>query len=340
MLLSLIVLGSGLAILLHWLEPNTHPINLVMPLLNGGVSFVLLLYLHRNPGHLVPVLWVAFTSAVSHLVLVAWYFTLRAAFYANVGLVETLPPVSFFPLALTATMFIFARPRQVLIAAIGTWCLTGLPILTYLVLHPDELLTPRGLEMTLVLGPAMAIISVLISLHTGLERTMTSLQSERSQMQRLSERDPLTQLYNRRGLEKFFPGLMVENDTTIGAILFDIDHFKGINDQYGHSAGDTVLSQVAQRCRAVLRKDDLFARWGGEEFLIVIQGAGDKVLHAIAEDLRQVISDQPINPVGKVTASFGVTRFFSTDSVDSLLQRVDEAMYLAKSQGRDRIVSK
>ena len=187
----------------------------------------------------------------------------------------------------------------------------------------------------------MIIVSALIPLHKGIEQKMLSLQKERAQMQLLSERDPLTQLYNRRGIENVFSNFAIATQarqSNIGAILFDIDRFKSINDRYGHNIGDIVLSQVTQRCQERLRQDDLFARWGGEEFLILVQGVEEKVLHRIAEDLRAIISAEPIEPVGIVTASFGVTQFYPTDSMESLLKRADEAMYLAKHQGRDRVV--
>ena len=340
LLLFLAVLGSGLASLLHFLDPNPQIFSLILPPINCIINLILLVCLYRNPDRLKLILWIAVTIALSSLAVAVWYFTLQATFSAEIELIETLPPITAFPIAVIACMFIFARPIQVLITSIVIWLIVALPVLTYLISHPHELFTPRGLEIALTLGPVMATLSVLILFHESIEQKMSALKSERTQMQILSEQDPLTQLCNRRGIEKLFPELILNRNSNIGVILFDIDHFKNINDQYGHSIGDTVLCKVAQRCKASLRKDDLCARWGGEEFLIIVQGAGDTALYRIAENLRMVISDLPVDPVGKVTASFGVTQFCSTDSIESLLQRVDEAMYLAKHQGRNRVVKR
>ncbi len=339
MLLTLVVLGSGFITLLHLLTPDPHPISLVMPPISGIVHLVLLVYLYRNPQRLMLVLWIGATSILGSIIFIVWYFTLQAAFSTDIKLIETLPPLNSLPLAYIVTMFIFARPSQVLITAIVSWLLIVFPVLIYLIIHSDELFTPRGLEMALTLLPVMATILVLIPVYRGIEEKMASLKSEQTRMEILSVRDPLTQIYNRRGIESLFSDFAVKDKENTGAVMFDIDHFKNINDRYGHGVGDTVLCQIAERCRSILRKDDLFARWGGEEFLVLIRGAGNKALYRIADDLRMAISDEPVKPVERVTASFGVTRFYPTDSMESLLQRADDAMYQAKRQGRDRVVN-
>ena len=132
---------------------------------------------------------------------------------------------------------------------------------------------------------------------------------------------------------------MNEHELNCGLIMFDIDHFKNINDSHGHVVGDKVLSEIARRCSIRLRKDDPLVRWGGEEFLVLIRRADYKDIVCIAEDLRLAISTNPLQPVGKVTASFGVTQIFPTESVSSSLQRVDEALYVAKNDGRNKVFS-
>ncbi|MGD1907125.1 MAG: GGDEF domain-containing protein [Leptolyngbyaceae cyanobacterium] len=330
---------------LHRLEPEPHVLSGVMPVVNGIFYLILLIVLYRQPQKLNMVLWTGVLGGLGSLLFGVWYFTLQAAFSRDIQLIDTLPPMSAMPLGMIMGMFVFARNRQILIAAIATWLLIALPILIYLACHHEELFTPRGLDLTITLGPVTAILSALIPFHSGVEQTVTSLRSERAQMQALAERDPLTQLYNRRGMESFFTALFLSPNTRLGVILFDIDHFKTVNDRYGHDMGDRVLQRVTQRCSRVLRQDDRFARWGGEEFLVVIPGVGDgqrpvpwdhRVLNAIAEELRIAIATEAIEPVGQVTASFGVTRLGANDTIDSVLKRVDQAMYQAKQQGRNR----
>jgi diguanylate cyclase (GGDEF)-like protein len=106
-------------------------------------------------------------------------------------------------------------------------------------------------------------------------------------------------------------------------VIFDIDHFKRINDTHGHPVGDEVLRQVARRCEALLRQEDVFARWGGEEFLVLVRGTREDGAANAAEHLRTAVCGTPIEPVGTVSASFGVARFRPNDTVHSWVARAD-----------------
>ncbi|NNE82413.1 MAG: sensor domain-containing diguanylate cyclase [Alphaproteobacteria bacterium] len=125
-------------------------------------------------------------------------------------------------------------------------------------------------------------------------------------------------------------------------ITFDVDNFKVVNDTYGHAAGDAVLQSLASTCKANLRSVDLFARFGGEEFVILMPETDRSGAMSAAEKLRNIISDTPVvcgDQQVSVTASFGVTVCDPEDgSVESLLMRADEAMYKAKKAGRNRTV--
>lgn len=127
-----------------------------------------------------------------------------------------------------------------------------------------------------------------------------------------------------------------------GFIAMDIDHFKTINDTHGHQAGDIVLRNFAAICKASLRSIDLFARLGGEEFVIVLPETGHPGAISVAERLRQNIAVTPISDGERrisVTASFGVTDFFGEDrTVQSILGRADRALYKAKADGRNRTI--
>ena len=344
LLLSLIVFSSGIVLMFHSIEPSPHPFDLIAPFINAVINLGLLVYLVRFPKRIAQVMWLVFTTTMISLSIAGWYFTLQAAFSEGVQLVETLPPISAVPLLAIAALFSFVRSRWVTIAAALSWVVIAFPVLTYLAFHSDELFSPRGTEIALALGPGMMLATALIPVHRVRDRQIATLESDRAAMQALAERDPLTQLYNRRGLEKLFAKMLEHqrtsnNEASIGVILFDIDHFKAINDKYGHNVGDKVLYQVAQRCQAILRKDDLFARWGGEEFLAVIRGVEKDSLAAIAETLRLKLAEECISPVGKVTASFGITGLCKQDSMQALIHRVDSAMYTAKRQGRNRVVA-
>jgi diguanylate cyclase (GGDEF)-like protein len=122
--------------------------------------------------------------------------------------------------------------------------------------------------------------------------------------------------------------------------MLDIDHFKDINDQYGHASGDQAIQQVASICSKILRDDDILGRLGGEEFALLLVNASLASASTVAERLRQRIADTKV-PVQthciRMTISIGVAEALVGESVDGVLRRADKALYRAKSKGRNRI---
>jgi diguanylate cyclase (GGDEF)-like protein/PAS domain S-box-containing protein len=156
----------------------------------------------------------------------------------------------------------------------------------------------------------------------------------------LASTDTLTEIFNRR---KFDAVLAAELDRavrygqTFSLILFDIDHFKQVNDRFGHPAGDGVLSALAKVVTSATRASDVFARWGGEEFVVLAPNNAGAQSRLLAEKLRAIVACQEFPVVGHVTCSFGVTSYTQGDDADTLLRRVDEALYRAKLGGRNRV---
>lgn len=172
---------------------------------------------------------------------------------------------------------------------------------------------------------------------------ITNIELEKSKILKKSELDPLTQIYNRVKLNEMFMHIFFASkkyNQTLTMILFDIDHFKKINDNYGHNVGDSVLQELAGLIRGLLREGDVFARWGGEEFVILLQDTSLQKSSFLADRLRKEIEKYPFNEVKKVTCSFGVTEFYQGDTKSSFFERVDEALYEAKESGRNRVVTK
>lgn len=163
--------------------------------------------------------------------------------------------------------------------------------------------------------------------------------------QRLAAIDPLTGIYNRRfGLGRLAEewSRAVRSGSPLGVLAFDIDHFKAVNDTYGHLAGDRVLRQVAAAARMVLRDGDVLIRTGGEEFLVVLPGAGQDDVGAVAERVRRSVAASSVS-VGvseiSVSVSLGGATFSSgdADSAEELIALADRAMYASKQDGRDRL---
>ncbi|MBU1238661.1 sensor domain-containing diguanylate cyclase [Myxococcota bacterium] len=169
-------------------------------------------------------------------------------------------------------------------------------------------------------------------------------QVEVARLSRLATVDPLTGSLNRRGMESFFPKDIIPVEGEFGlicVIMADIDHFKKVNDTYGHLVGDQVLRQTATILSSVLRGGDAVIRYGGEEFLIVLAGVSIERAYAIAERARKTIEETIIHlhhTSFHTTISLGVAQMHPGESRDDLLKRVDDALYEAKNSGRNRTV--
>ena len=125
----------------------------------------------------------------------------------------------------------------------------------------------------------------------------------------------------------------------MGGILLDLDDFKSINDRFGHQSGDEVLVEVARRLGAAVRHTDAVARWGGEEFVILLRNCPLDDAVGRAEAIRRQISDTTFSGVGTVTASIGAAQLTGQEDVASLLSRADSALYQAKRSGRNMVVA-
>ena len=154
--------------------------------------------------------------------------------------------------------------------------------------------------------------------------------------------DPLTGSYNRRYFYEMahaYFNQMLRSARPLSILMIDLDHFKNVNDTYGHLKGDLVLQKVAFVCRNMVRDNDIFTRYGGEEFVLAMPETSIKNALVVAERLRKaigLIKDEIAIPV---TASIGVVETTGEPglTLDMLLSRVDEAMYLSKKAGRNRV---
>jgi diguanylate cyclase (GGDEF)-like protein len=189
--------------------------------------------------------------------------------------------------------------------------------------------------------------------YAKLEQTVLALEAARSELarqsaefERLSMTDALTGVANSRSLRhraEIEIAAILRKPAELSVAMFDVDHFKRVNDTHGHAVGDVVLHKIAQVARESLRPGDLIARVGGEEFALLLPGAGVAEAVSIAERIRASIS-QTVVVVGaatvRVTSSFGVATFDpAKDTLDHALSRADRALYAAKLAGRDRVLA-
>jgi diguanylate cyclase (GGDEF)-like protein len=195
----------------------------------------------------------------------------------------------------------------------------------------DELLEARVEERTRELNRALIEIGDLAA----------QLNESLRQVEHLAITDALTETYNRR---KFDEAVSAEhlraerNEDPFALIMFDIDHFKQVNDNFGHSTGDLVLKLLCRLVRGLIRQGDLLIRWGGEEFLLLLPQTGIEEAGPLAERIRLEVEQNEFTLAGRITISLGVAQFQPGDSVDSLMKRVDNSLYKAKRNGRNRVI--
>ena len=159
-----------------------------------------------------------------------------------------------------------------------------------------------------------------------------------AELQALAMTDVLTGIYNRRYFTQLLEKEMKRSQryqTSFSLVMFDIDHFKQVNDTYGHDVGDLVLKEVVSLIKTRIRKTDFFARWGGEEFIILLLNTSYEQAAILAESMRELLQNTSLPQVGRVTASFGVSSYQANESIDALLKRVDDLVYQAKRNGRN-----
>ena len=225
---------------------------------------------------------------------------------------------------------------------------------------PILLLVPEGSEDRLAKGLELGINDYLVrpvEQDELIARSWTQIRRKRYE-ERLRETyvvsvnaavtDPLTGLYNRRYLESHFERMsdrLKEEGKPISLLMLDIDHFKQVNDTFGHDAGDQVLQDIAKRIVSNLRGFDTAVRFGGEEFVILLPDSPLSAAVGSAERLCESMSSAPVPVSGggepiSITASLGAaTMLAGEDSLEDLLRRADGALYQAKESGRNRVIS-
>ncbi len=160
--------------------------------------------------------------------------------------------------------------------------------------------------------------------------------------EKIAATDPLTGLYNRMKFLELFVSeytVMVQRKNTLSLLLMDLDHFKQINDRYGHNIGDMVLRQVSNLLLHELRNVDIVCRWGGEEFVVLLPAADKEAALHIAEQLRSTVESLSFESIPKVTASIGISHIEENDTLQDVIERADKALYMAKMAGRNCVKS-
>lgn len=211
----------------------------------------------------------------------------------------------------------------------------------YLLVEQDETrdMQPAQKVLLLNIGVSFAVTIFILAI------LLMTLNRHHNRLVEIARTDILTGLLNRQASEVMFPKLIAEAKRfayPLSAMLIDIDHFKRINDTYGHLVGDKVLREIAQIMDSCIRESDILARWGGEEFIILLKNCPQEQVFALAEKIRQRCAshDFQLSPVNRpVTLSIGIAQFDTNETEIEFFIRMDRALYQAKENGRNRVVA-
>ena len=318
-----------------WIRHDINAIDQVAyPMMILSISLSLIL-LQGYPQH--------YTLAVMGTVgIVSLYSVtfLQAIIWGYIPLADDYTLGTFaqwFPLTYIL-LFLFLQKRQALMVSLGIY--GSLVLSTVINAYGERSLPTTAQKFPYLLHLVMShplYIAVFVAVSTlQMSFAAARLKAERADV------DHLTNLANRHAATRTLEAALVaqtdREQRCVGVILVDVDWFKTINDTYGHGIGDRVLVQVAQLLQQDLRKTDLVARWGGEEFLVVLSNTTAADVVQTAERLRSRLAAHLHPGVGQVTASFGIaTTTTASEKIEILLARADEALYQAKKQGRNRV---
>lgn len=168
------------------------------------------------------------------------------------------------------------------------------------------------------------------------------LQQKNRHLTKLATKDTLTEIHNRHMFDELFSqelSIMKRQGGKSALIMIDLDYFKRVNDTYGHNIGDYVLKKFVSLVSSVVREADVFARWGGEEFVLLLRNTGCDEAYSVGEKIRMLVESEPFEDVGHITCSIGITEVTGDDSLIGAIERADNALYSAKDMGRNRTIS-
>ena len=165
--------------------------------------------------------------------------------------------------------------------------------------------------------------------------------TDKKELEKIATIDKLTNIYNRRMLDDFLKTeieIANRHNEDLSLIIVDIDHFKIVNDTFGHLTGDNLLTSISKIILKNIRNTDIFGRYGGEEFLIICRKTTKENAFVLAEKLRILIKEFKFDEIGHKTISLGISDFQKSDTVETLFKKADTALYEAKNTGRDKSV--
>jgi polar amino acid transport system substrate-binding protein len=209
----------------------------------------------------------------------------------------------------------------------------------------------KGIDYTLIWKISIVVILFIILIiywnrkiiqaNRLLQQAQKDIEEKNKELEKLAITDKLTNLYNRRKLDELLQNELNRCERfkhTFGVAILDIDHFKKVNDTFGHQEGDKVLIEISNILKTHIRKTDFVGRFGGEEFVIICPESQKEGIYNLIENIRVDISNHTFKEAEKISASFGIAMLKEKDTSESLLKRADVALYEAKNSGRNKVI--
>jgi len=271
---------------------------------------------------------------------VAFYLVAQVVLFAlgppGEGIYDVANTLQWMP-ALYVAAFMFLSRRRAVVAVTATFLLSSLALGVAALqssLYGD--LRVSALLANAVVAHLLTLF--LLSLVTMMRTEYDRIARHARSMENAANTDPLTGIANRRALEDWMQSFdRHDGEKSAALVLFDIDHFKTINDQYGHLVGDEILVMTAQLIRSQLRAVDRVGRWGGEEFLVILDDVAMAHALSFADRIRHLVTVSAHPVAGSVTVSAGIALCSPGEAVADTFRAADAALYSAKSAGRNRV---
>lgn len=249
---------------------------------------------------------------------------------------ESLTILSFFSV-IVITLAIYIIPNKLLYSQIASILLS----ISFFMIYAKNI---EGMDLS-VLWKIFSY-NVIIIIYCNISAYITGFYKRKQfiyskELLRVSVTDPLTGIYNRGKFNEelnFWIDYYNRYENSLSIVLIDIDDFKKVNDIYGHIVGDRVIQSIVNTIKKSVRNTDIFARWGGEEFVLLLPNTDMQQAKEMMERLRINIQNNRHDKVDRITCSFGLAVFRQNDNAESLLQRVDKLLYKAKKTGKNIVV--
>jgi len=325
---------SAFFALTYFLQPTDFLIDTIGTSTTFLFFLSILIYFHLNPekNQINALKYHAFVTCYAFIVP-SWFFTI-GSYTNNWVFVDVFPPITGLTLIVASIIMIMA-PASWGRYVIAGWFLMCTPILMYLISHPLELNTPRGRELFVFIGPGGSLFFIVMAYHRGISERFMLIENHLQDSQKIANTDLLTNILNRRGATLWLEKSATQHSVFSG-LLIDIDHFKNINDTHGHELGDNVLCLVSSVLQANTPEDACLARWGGDEFIIIIKINSQKTVETVAHNCLTNLNETIFPKVSRITCSIGGAVDIRSGNIDVIVRAADKALYVAKANGRNQ----